>query len=120
MKAHVVKRKDNRERRRVKIREKIRGTEKKPRLSVFRSIKYTYAQLVDDKAGKTLVDISDAVKELSKKGTKAEASYETGKLLAERAVKKGIKEAVFDRGGYKYHGRLKKLAEGARDGGLKF
>jgi large subunit ribosomal protein L18 len=120
MKIRVIKRKDNRERRRLKIREKIKGTEKKPRLSVFRSVKYTYAQLVDDRAGKTLVDVSDAVKEISKKGTKSEASYEVGKLLAERAAKKGIKEAVFDRGGYKYHGRVKKLAEGARDGGLKF
>jgi large subunit ribosomal protein L18 len=116
----VIKRASNREKRRLRIRENVAGTKDKPRLSVYRSLRYIYAQLIDDVEGKTLVDVSDSVKELSKKGTKTQSSFEIGKLLAQRAKEKKITEAVFDRGGYKYHGRVKSLADGAREGGLKF
>lgn len=101
------------------IRAKISGTTVKPRLSVFRSNKEIYAQLIDDVNGNTLVSASS--QELkSAKGTKVELSKVVGQKLAEKAVSSGIKEVTFDRGGYLYHGRVKALAEGAREGGLKF
>lgn len=92
----------------------------KLRLSVFRSNKYIYGQIIDDKVGKTLAAVSD--KDLAKgtKGTRVEKARMVGKILAEKVSKKDIKEVVFDRGRYKYHGRVKALAEGAREGGLKF
>ena len=92
----------------------------KLRISIFRSNKYIHGQIIDDKVGKTLVAVSD--KDLTKgtKGTKVEKARIIGKILAEKASKKNIKEVVFDRGRYKYHGRVKALAEGAREGGLKF
>lgn len=109
----VVKRyKTLRDRRRTRIRSKIKGTAKCPRLSVFRSGKHIYAQLINDIKGETLVAASG--------GANVAAASEVGKALAEKALKLGIKTAVFDRGGYKYHGRVKALAEGARKGGLKF
>jgi len=114
----VILGKSRREKRKLKIRSKISGTGKKPRLSVFRSLRFTYAQLIDDVKGSTLIDISDSVKKYHTGKKKSEAAFELGKLLAERAVKKGIAKAVFDRNGYKYQGRVKKLAEGAREGGL--
>lgn len=103
------------------IRKKIHGTAAKPRLSVFRSNRDIYAQLVDDDAGHTLVSTSSREKAMAgNKGNKTERSKQVGKALAERAVAAGITSVVFDRGGYLYHGRVKALAEGAREGGLKF
>jgi large subunit ribosomal protein L18 len=101
------------------IRKKISGTTVKPRLSVYRSNKEIYAQIIDDVNGLTLVSASS--KELkSVKGPKVEISKTVGQKLAEKAAGNGIKEVIFDRGGYLYHGRIKALAEGAREGGLKF
>ena len=92
-----------------------------PRLSVFRSNKEIYAQLIDDVSGNTIVSSSSAEKEISKtKGNKTETASLVGKKLAEKAVSKGIKQVSFDRSGYLYHGRVKSLADGAREGGLKF
>lgn len=101
------------------IREDVMGTSLRPRLSVYRSNKYIYAQLIDDFAGHTLASASsleDGVDEESP----TEESRAVGELIAERAQEEGIDEVVFDRGGYKYHGRVEALAEGARDGGLDF
>ena len=111
--------------RRVRIKNRIRkivsGTETHPRLSVFRSNKEIYAQLIDDVSGNTIVSSSSAEKEISKtKGNKTETALLVGKKLAEKAVSKGIKQVSFDRSGYLYHGRVKSLADGAREGGLKF
>ena len=102
-----------------RIRGKISGTAERPRLSIFRSNKNIYAQLIDDVAGVTLASASTLDKEVSK-GTKTEQAVVVGKLVAERAVAKGISEVVFDRGGYLYHGRVKALADSARENGLKF
>ena len=93
----------------------------RPRLSVFRSSKHIYAQVIDDQKGETVASASSLEKELrGNTGADIDAAKAVGKLLAERAVKKGVKEVVFDRGGYLYHGRVKALAEAAREGGLKF
>lgn len=102
-----------------RVRNKISGTGSRPRLSVFRSNKEIYAQIVDDEKGTTLVSASSRGKE-PKKGTKVEQSLAVGKTIAEKAKAAGIETIVFDRGGYLYHGRVKSLAEGAREGGLKF
>lgn len=117
----IKKYKTLRDKRRVRIRAKIRGTSKRPRLSVFRSSKHIYAQLVDDIGGETLVAASDhdLNKEDAKK-TKMEIATGVGRVLAEKASKVGIRKVVFDRGGYEYHGRVRALAEGARKGGLEF
>jgi len=109
-----------RERRKLRIRKKIFGTKERPRLCVFRSNKHIYAQIIDDTEGKTLVSARDQELKLSEKKTRIEISYEVGKLIAQKALEKGIKKVVFDRSGYKYHGRVKALAEGARAGGLEF
>ena len=101
-----------------RIRAKAIGTKEKPRLSVFRSNKHIFLQLIDDKAGKTLVSAADAKSKVKK--TKTELAKDAGKKLAELAKVKKIKKAVFDRGGYKYHGRVRAAAEGAREGGLEF
>ena len=111
--------------RRIRIKNRIRkivsGTDKQPRLSVFRSNKEIYAQLVDDVTGNTLVASSSSEKEIAKsKSNKIETASLVGKKLAEKAVTKGIKQVSFDRSGYLYHGRVKSLADGAREGGLKF
>ena len=112
-------RRRNRIRRR--LRSRISGTAAKPRLSVFRSNKQIYAQLIDDEAGVTLASCSSREKDLNLQAvSKMESSKEVGKKLAEIAKSKGIEAVVFDRGGYKYHGRVKALAEGAREGGLNF
>ncbi|KKQ71947.1 MAG: 50S ribosomal protein L18, large subunit ribosomal protein L18 [Candidatus Peregrinibacteria bacterium GW2011_GWC2_39_14] len=103
--------------RHLRISKKIRGTEKCPRLVIFRSNKYTYAQLVDDESKKTIVNAGN-MKEKSAK--KADGAKKVGMELAKKAIEKGITECVFDRAGYKYHGRVKSMAEGAREGGLKF
>jgi large subunit ribosomal protein L18 len=109
-----------RNRRAVRARANIEGTAVRPRLSVFRSNRYTYAQLIDDTKGLTVVSAS--LKDLGPKATgkKSELAGAVGEALAKKAAEKKITEAVFDRGSYKYHGRVKALAEGARKGGLKF
>lgn len=108
-------------RRHLRIRKKVRGTAARPRLVVSRSIKHVYAQVIDDEAGRTLIGISDRMKDVkTDKSGKVAASFAVGKLLGERAVAAGVKKVVFDRGGYPYHGRVKAVAEGARDGGLEF
>jgi len=138
--------KSRRDRRRAKSKARIRGTAERPRLVVFRSNKYIYSQIIDDAKRETLVAASNkdlmtdekgaALKTQNKtegtensvsseklsvlSGSKTERAKLVGKLLARRALKKGIKKVVFDRAGYKYHGRVKALAEGAREGGLKF
>ncbi|MCM8782192.1 MAG: 50S ribosomal protein L18, partial [Candidatus Omnitrophica bacterium] len=108
-----------RKKRHQRVRSKIMGDEKKPRFSVFRSNKYNYVQLIDDEKGRTLVSASDL--ELKKKElTKTEKAFALGKLIAQAAKEKGLKKVVFDRSGYLYHGRVKAVAEGAREGGLEF
>jgi large subunit ribosomal protein L18 len=114
-----------RERRRKSIRKSLRGTTDRPRLSVFRSLKHTYAQLIDDERGSTIVSAStltDAVRKELGNGshTKTDASKAVGKVLAQMALEKGIKRIRFDRGGYLYHGRVQALADAAREGGLEF
>jgi len=108
----------NRARIRRRIRAKVSGTAERPRLAVFRSNKYIYAQLIDDAAGNTLAAASS--REASISATGVEAGKAVGETLAERAKAAGVEIAVFDRGGYRYHGRVKALAEGAREGGLRF
>ena len=103
-----------------RVRGKISGTAERPRLSVFRSENNIYAQIIDDVAGTTLVSASSVEKGFEGKGGNIEAAKKVGAKVAERALQKGIEEVVFDRGGYIYHGRVKALAEGAREGGLKF
>ncbi len=104
-----------------RIRKTSVGTAEKPRLSVYRSNKEIYAQLIDDNTGTTLAAASSRDKELSKaKGTKSEIASQVGKIIAEKALKAGIDKISFDRGGNLYHGRVKSLADGAREGGLKF
>ncbi|MFD1630877.1 50S ribosomal protein L18 [Pseudopedobacter beijingensis] len=102
------------------IRKRVSGSSERPRLSVFRSNKGIYAQIIDDNAGKTLVAASSLEKDFSANGTKIEQSKEVGKKVAEKAVAAGITQVVFDRNGYLYHGRIKSLADGAREGGLIF
>ena len=103
-----------------RVRAKISGTALRPRLNVFRSTNNIYAQLIDDVAGVTLASASTLDKELNGYGGNKEAAKKVGKLIAERAAQKNITEVVFDRGGNLYHGRVKALAEGAREAGLKF
>jgi len=121
------RKKINKERRHRRIRAKVQGTKIRPRLSVFRSNQHVYAQLIDDERGVTLAAASDLeLEKLKKEGkekeskTKSDLAREVGQLIAEKARKQGIKEIVFDRGGFSYHGRVKLVAEGARQGGLKF
>jgi large subunit ribosomal protein L18 len=109
-----------RERIKKGIRKNLSGSTERPRLSVFRSNKGIYAQIIDDVTGKTLVSASSLSKEFNATGTKSEQSAAVGKLVAEKAVAAGIKDVVFDRNGYLYHGRVKSLADGAREGGLNF
>ncbi len=116
-------REDARKRRHQRIRRNIFGTPQKPRLNVFRSLNEIYVQVIDDLNGHTLVSASSIDQELKSKvkdKTKIEQARLVGEAVAERAMDKGIKEVVFDRGGYKYIGRVAALAEGAREGGLKF
>ena len=107
---------NSRMKRHITIRKKISGTTKRPRLSVYKSSKHIFAQIIDDTKGSTFVAFCDFLL----KGTKSEKAFEVGKKLADLAKKKKISEVVFDRGGFLYHGRVKKLADGAREGGLKF
>ena len=107
---------------RQRIKKVISGTSDFPRLSVFRSNKEIYCQLIDDVNGKTLIQSSSRDKSIIdlKLSTNMEVSFNVGKVIAEKAIKEGIKKIKFDRGGYLYHGRVKSLADGAREGGLKF
>ena len=106
---------------RKRIRRIVTGTAERPRLSVFRSNKQIYAQLIDDITGKTLIAASSREKEIEEGvKSKVEEASMVGKVLAERAVAAGVSEVIFDRGGYLYHGRVKSLADGARNAGLKF
>ena len=107
-------------RRHRRVRGKIRGTADRPRLLVFRSNRGIFAQLIDDDAGRTIASASWLTLPKSFKGDKTEQAAEVGKALAEAAKKAGVENAVFDRGGYLYHGRVKALADGAREGGLSF
>lgn len=109
---------NKRVKRHLKVRRRIIGTADRPRLAVFRSARFIYAQIIDDAEGKTVVALTD-IKEAGK-GTKTERAYKIGMELAKKALAKGVKEVVFDRGGFLYHGRVAKVAEGAREGGLKF
>jgi large subunit ribosomal protein L18 len=112
---------ERRQRIKYRIRKKISGTPERPRLCVFRSNKNIFAQLIDDVSGKTLVATSSRVKEISeKKVTKIEQAALVGKAIAEKAKAAGYETVVFDRNGYLYHGRVKSLAEAAREGGLNF
>ena len=116
--------KDDRKKARVKrhlrVRKKISGTTERPRLAVYRSEKNIYAQIIDDINGTTLVSASSLDKEFNGLGSNKEAAKVVGETIAKRAIEKGIKEVVFDRGGYVYHGRIQNLAEGAREAGLQF
>lgn len=105
---------------RRRIRKSVYGTAERPRLAVYRSNKEIYAQLIDDEKDHTLAAASSLDKEFKADGDKSNRAKEVGTLLAEKAKKAGIESVAFDRGGYRYHGRVKSLAEGAREGGLKF
>lgn len=110
---------EKRHTRHKRIRAKILGTADRPRLCVFRSGKHIYVQLIDDEKNKTILTVSD-LKFKKNRGTKIEKAKKAGKLIAEKAKDLKIEKVVFDRGGYKYHGRVKAVAEGAREGGLRF
>jgi large subunit ribosomal protein L18 len=115
----VTTNRQRRQRRRYRVRSKISGTAERPRLSVYRSNKGVFAQLIDDVDGKTLAAANWTEPEL-RELDKTEQAKKAGELLAERAKKAGVESCVFDRSGYRYHGRVKALAEGAREGGLEF
>lgn len=122
----MIKKDFNKRRLRIKqtIRKKIFGTAEKPRFSVYRSLNEIYGQIIDDNAGKTLVSVSSNTKEvkgeIASAKSKVDKSTVVGKVLAKKALEKNISNVVFDRNGYLYHGRVKALADGAREGGLKF
>ncbi len=109
-----------RSQRHKRVRAKINGTAERPRLNVFRSLQNIYAQLIDDVNGVTLVSASSVEKDFEEYGGNKSAARKVGEMLAKRAIEKDITDVVFDRGGYIYHGRVQELAEGAREGGLKF
>ena len=107
-------------RRKIRIRSKVQGISERPRLSVYRSNKYIYAQIINDEKGETLIGISEKELPGKEKINKTEKAKNLGKIIAKKAIAKKIKKVVFDRGSYAYHGRVKALAEGAREGGLEF
>ena len=112
-----------RTRRHYRVRKRLSGTAERPRLNVFRSLRHIYAQIIDDEVGHTLVSASTSeseVREQIEGMTKTDQAHLVGKVLAERALEKGVTQVVFDRGGYRYHGRVKALAEGSREAGLEF
>ncbi|MDI6906920.1 MAG: 50S ribosomal protein L18 [Thermoanaerobacterales bacterium] len=118
-----VSRQEVRDKKRIRVRKKVFGTPERPRLNVFRSLNHIYAQLIDDESGRTLCTASTLSPQLKgklKTGGDVEAARAVGELIARIAGEKGIKDVVFDRAGYLYHGRVKALAEGARAGGLQF
>jgi len=110
----------SRQRVKERIRRKILGTADRPRLAVFRSLKYIYAQVIDDASGKTIASASSREKDSGAKGANAAAAKAVGALIAKKAKDKGITQVVFDRGGYVYHGNIKALADAARENGLEF
>ena len=119
----MIKRPDTnkqRMKRHKRVRSKISGTPERPRLNVFRSERHIYAQIIDDIQGHTLCSASSVEKDFGPSGSNKGAARKVGMMVAERATAKGIENVVFDRGGYIYHGRVKELAEAAREGGLKF
>ena len=112
-----------RTRRHRRVRKKVAGTPERPRLNVYRSLRHVYAQIIDDTVGHTMVSASTVDQDVSSQCEgceKTEQARVVGRVLAERALAKGVQEVVFDRGGYQYHGRVKELAEGAREAGLRF
>ncbi|HFC98058.1 MAG TPA: 50S ribosomal protein L18 [Thermosulfurimonas dismutans] len=122
-----LKKLERRLRRKKRVRKKVFGTPERPRLSVYRSVKHIYAQIIDDTRGHTLVaasslspEIRERWEELKKEGGKTAVARAVGELIGRRALEAGIRKVVFDRGGFKYHGRVKALAEGARSAGLEF
>jgi large subunit ribosomal protein L18 len=120
-----VDRNKKRQTRHLRVRKKIFGTPNRPRLNVFRSSKNIYAQLIDDQSGVTIVsastlDLEFKMKSENDKKATVDTAYKVGEMIAKRAIEKGYKDIVFDRGGYLFHGRVKALAEGAREGGLHF
>ena len=118
---NTIKKEKRRQRIKKGIRKRVRGTGERPRLTVFRSNTSIYAQIIDDERGLTLSSCSSRIKQIGEqKITKTEQSVMVGKLLAEKAKAAGISQVVFDRNGYRYHGRVKALADGAREGGLDF
>ncbi len=117
----LAKKLNRRNRIRTSIRKKVRGTAERPRMAVYRSNRFIYVQLINDDKGVTLATASSKENDIAgQKTNKTEHSKHVGKLIAERALAAGINEVVFDRGGYLYHGRVKSLADGARENGLKF
>lgn len=116
-----INRNENRKARHIRVRKKINGTPARPRLNIYRSGNHIYAQIIDDSVGHTLVSASTLDKSANLTSThNKEAAKYVGEAIAKRALEKGIEEVVFDRGGYIYHGRVKELAESAREAGLKF
>jgi large subunit ribosomal protein L18 len=113
-------RNDARKRRHARVRKALRGTTARPRLAVYRSNRYIYAQVIDDDSGATLASASSQEESLRAKTLTVDTAGEVGKLVAERAKEAGIQTVVFDRGGYRFHGRVKALADGAREAGLEF
>jgi large subunit ribosomal protein L18 len=124
MKSKATPRLEGRQRRHMRIRKKVNGTAERPRLTVYRSLNHIYVQLVDDLAGRTILTLSSGHKDVKGALTGAKgkiaASKEVGKRVAQLAKEKGIERVCFDRGGYLYHGRVKAVADGAREGGLNF
>ena len=110
----------SRQRVQERIRRKVHGTADRPRLAIFRSLKYIYAQVIDDASGKTIASASSREKDSGAKGANAAAAKAVGALIAKKAQDKGVKQVVFDRGGYQFHGNIKALADAARENGLEF
>ncbi|MGO9240967.1 MAG: 50S ribosomal protein L18 [Bryobacteraceae bacterium] len=117
---HTVDKNSRRLRIHVRIRRAVKGSVDRPRLAIFRSLKHIYAQIIDDRSGRTIVAASSNDKQSTISGGNLAGAKAIGKLVAERAMEHGIKQVVFDRGGYLYHGRVKALADAAREAGLEF
>lgn len=116
-----MNKRQHRKTRHNRVRAKVQGTAKVPRVSIFRSNRHIFVQVIDDSSGKTLISsVVKSNKKSAPKGSKAELAEKIGEMLAQKAKEAGVGQVVFDRGGYKYHGRVKALAEGLRKGGLKF
>lgn len=115
-----IKKRTGLKKRHFRVRNKVQGTATKPRLFVYRSLKHIYASLIDDEAGKTLASATSNSKEFGKAGGNIDAAKTVGEMIAKAAQEKSVSEVVFDRGGRKYHGRIKALADAARESGLKF
>lgn len=115
-----IKKDNSRIRRKRRIRRKITGTADRPRLTIFKSIKHIYGQIIDDSLGATLVSVSSSLKSFSGSGGNVQGAKLVGETLGEEALKKGIQKIVFDRNGYRYHGRVKALADAVREKGLQF